>query len=773
MLTGRKLITRYVLKGAIPYVLLSLVLLTGILFTQQSTRFAELALYADVPLSLAGEIAAALLPSVLILTLPVAVLAGIVIGFARMGSDSEIIAIRAAGVGTWSLLWPALLIGVLASGATAYLHFREAPQAARDLRRAALQGALRKLESPVEPRNFNTEIPGYVIYVRDGDKSQGVWGRVFIYAQQADGGSRIVTARSGRIDSSGEKSELVLSDAVALKIPSAQAQHPGIDPRAYVVERLAQLRFAIDTGRAELVERLTQKDVQAEELDWDDLKRQAASSSIDERREAERTIQRRLSLAAAPFVFSLFGGLLGMRVRRGGRGAGILLALGVIIVYYLLSLLGESLVRSNSLSALSGEWLGNIAIILFSLFLLRVDAMPRFGFRKSLAQVSGPADHEFKPTTAEHTLGVGRSGFPSLLDTSLFSTLASSFVIGFISLVSIFIIFTLFEIWRLIATNHIPLGIVARYLIFLLPLVAVELFPATMLITVLITYALLARRSEAIAWWASGQSVYRLMIPGLLFAIAIGAGSWLVQEHVMPAANVKQDALRARIRGGQPRAVTRTGRQWLASPDSRRLYSYEFDEQQGTLSDPTIYELDDEGVHLSRVTSGKQAYWTAPNQLSIKDSQLIRLGGTAGMTVEREIAGEVRLDAVEPPQVFRPTIDKPSQLSVVALSSYLRAAKTRGVDVSALALALQRKYVNPFSVVVMAFIGMPLALAFGRRGALVAMCVAVGVSVAYWGVGGGFQQLGNHGLLPPEVAAWAPPVIFAAAGVYFLSRVRT
>ena len=144
-----------------------------------------------------------------------------------------------------------------------------------------------------------------------------------------------------------------------------------------------------------------------------------------------------------------------------------------------------------------------------------------------------------------------------------------------------------------------------------------------------------------------------------------------------------------------------------------------------------------------------------------------------GMVVERQRETETVLAAVEPPQVFRPTVDKPSQLSVLALRSYLNAAKQRGVDVAALALALQRKYVNPFSVLVMAFIGMPLALAFGRRGALVAMCVAVGVSIAYWGIGGAFQQLGSHGLLPPEVAAWAPPVLFAAVGTYFLSRVRT
>ena len=765
MFTTRKLIAGYVIQSALPYVLLSLVLLTAILFTQQTGRFAELALYTDLPFSLAAEIAAALLPSVLILTLPVAVLAGIVIGFSRMGSDSEIIAIRAAGVGTWSLLWPALLIGVVATVATTFLHLKEAPQAARDLRRAALQGALRKLDSPVEPRTFNTEIPGYVIYVRDGDKSQGSWGRVFIYVQQSDGSTRVVTARSGRIDSSNEKSELVLSDAVAMKIPP-----PDSVERSYAVERLDQLRISINTGRAALLDRLSQKEVQTEELDWNDLRQQSQSGSIEERREAEKTLNRRLALSAAPFVFALVGGLLGMRVRRGGRGAGILLSLAVVIIYYLLTLLGESLATTYTVSPITGEWMATAAMLLLSLILLRFNSIPRLRLAQKILNKGHAELKPCTPAVPDHTVGTGRSGFPSLLDASLFRALTLSFLLGFVSLVSIFIIFTLFELWRFIGLNHVPASIVAKYLLFLLPLVAVELFPATMLITVLITYALLARRSEAIAWWASGQSVYRLMMPGLLFAIAAGGGTWLVQEHLMPSANVKQEALRARIRGGQPRAITGTGRQWLASVENRRLYSYEFDEQSGVLNEPAIYELDEEAVHLSRVTTGKLGVWTSSNEMQIRDAETVNL---RGMLVERQAEKETRLVGVDSPQVFRPTVDKPSQLSVLALSDYLKAARQRGVDVAALAIALQRKYVNPFSVVVMAFIGMPLALAFGKRGAIVALCVAVGVSVAYWGIGGGFQQLGNHGLLPPEVAAWSPPVIFAAAGTYFLSRVRT
>ena len=763
-MTARKLIPKYIVLEAIPYVLLSAALLSAILFTQQAARFSELAAYADLPMDLAGEIAAALLPNVLILTLPVAVLAGIVIGFSRLGSDSEVIAMRAAGVGTWTLLWPALLIGAVATAGTTYLHLKEAPQAARDLRRVGIQGALKKLESPVEPRTFNTELPGYVMYVRDGDKVRGTWGRVFIYAQQGDRSTRIVTARQGRIDSSADKSELVLSDALALRLPHADSTD-----QSYVVEHLDQLRLAVNTGRAALLQTLSGKEIQSEEMNWSDLQQQIHSASADERREAERTLHRRLALSVSPLLFAFLGGLVGLRVRRGGRGAGVLLTLGVVVIYYLISLLGESMARSNAVTAVVGLWLASAVILVFSLLLLVVNRLPAINLRNRFRRNPRRDEVLQSSKVTEHTVGA-RSGFPSLLDTSLFRTLTASFVVAFVSLVSIFLIFTLFELWRFIGTNHVPAGIVVRYLLYLLPLVAVELFPATMLITVLITYALLARRSEAVAWWASGQSVYRLMIPGLLFAIATAAGAWLVQEHLMPSANVKQVALRAGIRGGQPRAFTGRGRQWLASVESKRLYTYEFDDQREVLHQPIIFDLDDEGVHLTRVTIGQTGVWTNNNQLLVKEAETVSL---RGMVVERQAVADAQLLQVEPPDVFRPTVDKPSQLSVTALAGYLRAAKQRGSDVSALALALQRKYVNPFSVIVMAFIGMPLALAFGRRGAIVALVVAVGVSIAYWAMGGGFQQLGNHALLPPEVAAWSPPVIFAAAGTYFLSRIRT
>ena len=766
MLMGRRLIAGYIASAVLPYIFLCLFILTAVLFAQQAGRVAELALYSDVPFSLLAEVAAALLPNVLILTLPAAVLAGIIIGFARMGSDSEVVAMRAAGMGTWSILWPVLLIGLVVTAATTFLQLKEAPRAARNLKKAALEGALRKLDSPVEPRTFTTDIPGYVIYVRDGDKTRGSWGRVFIYSSQPDGSARIVSARSGRIDASGDKSELVLNDARATKLP----KHDDSADRSYVVERLEQLRIAISTGRAEILNRINRSDRSTEELDWSDLRYQASSGKPVERNEGQRVLHRKLALSLSPLVFAVLGGAIGLRVRRGGRGIGVLLSIVLMVVYYLVSLLGESLARTGTLSPVTGLWAATALMLVLTLILLMSNriAFDRWLPRrtsKSQPTAEQSMTHELSARRVES----GRWGFPSLLDTGLFRTLSASFILGFTVLVSIFIIFTLFEMWRFIGSRNVAAKLVANYILFLIPLITVELFPATMLIAVLVTYAMLARRSEAIAWWASGQSVYRLMLPGLIFSLVAGACAWVIQEQLMPYTNVKQDALRARIRGGEARAITGTGKQWLASPESNRLYSYEFDEQHNTLNDIAIYDFEPDSVHLASLVTGSSAVWTTGNKIAVKDAETLTF---RAMGVERQVNDEKEIQA-EQIQLFKPTIDKPSQLSSKGLSDYLKAVRQRGMETSALAVALQRKYAAPFSVVVMAFIGMPLALSFGRKGAVLALCAAVAVSVAYWGIGGGFQQLGNHGLLPPAVAGWSPPIIFAAAGTYVLSRVRT
>jgi lipopolysaccharide export system permease protein len=352
---------------------------------------------------------------------------------------------------------------------------------------------------------------------------------------------------------------------------------------------------------------------------------------------------------------------------------------------------------------------------------------------------------------------------------SVMRTMTFSFLFGFVALVTLFDVFTSFELWRFLTAKGGTLRMLAEYLFYLTPLVSVELFPASILVASLLTYALIARRREAIAWWASGQSVYRLMLPGLAFAILVGAGSWLIQERVMPQSNVKQDNLRARIRGNIMQS-TAGERRWLVSRDGLRIYSYEFDERRQALTKPAIYEFGPSRTELRRVITAEAGTWLSDNRIEMRNARWFDLDQPK---VARQSAESMTIDNVDPPGVFRPTMDRPSQLDSVRLHEYIRTLRDRGVDTSTLRVGLQRKYAAPFSVIIMALIGMPLAISLGRKSTVIALCSAVIVSLLYWLISSGFQQLGEHALLPAEAAAWAPLAIFSGGAFYFISRVRT
>jgi lipopolysaccharide export LptBFGC system permease protein LptF len=51
--------------------------------------------------------------------------------------------------------------------------------------------------------------------------------------------------------------------------------------------------------------------------------------------------------------------------------------------------------------------------------------------------------------------------------------------------------------------------------------------------------------------------------------------------------------------------------------------------------------------------------------------------------------------------------------------------------------------------------------------------VSFAIAIAYWAIGRLFEQMGDVNLLPAVIAAWSPDVLFATAGMYFFTRMRT
>ena len=107
------------------------------------------------------------------------------------------------------------------------------------------------------------------------------------------------------------------------------------------------------------------------------------------------------------------------------------------------------------------------------------------------------------------------------------------------------------------------------------------------------------------------------------------------------------------------------------------------------------------------------------------------------------------------------------------LSEAIDTLGRRGLDVARLRVQLHRKLAFPLVAVVMTLIGIPFAFVVARRGALYGIGVSILIAIVYWTTLMIFEHLGNNALLHPLLAAWAPNLIFGAAGLYAVLNLET
>lgn len=765
-------ISRYLIGAILPYFVFSWLLLSVILFVQQATRFSDIFFSANIPAKLVWQLTLALVPNVIAFTCPMAVLVGVIIGLSRMQSDSELVAIRASGVGNLQITIPIMFIGIALSIFAFFINLYGVPLAARIVRQVAIQTALYKLESPIEPGVFNTEVAGYTIYVKGGDIEAGKWQNIFVHNEDEKTGTiRLVTSKTGRIDSSGESSELVLENAVATTFNRSP------DDEKFVSERIGDVRFGIRTRRGELIQKLSSSELTPDELGLTQLSEYANKSQGSERTEAQILWQRRIVLSITPLIFCLLGTALILRFNRRGRGFGIVVALGCLISYYLLAFFGEQLARTGRISVIEGSLIPVILSVL---------AIVGFNFSGKLAAPErlGKTIRGAIPRVDLGRLRPRRNNFfvditTGIRDFDLILSLIKYYILTLAFLAAIFLIFTAFELWKFAGTIDDGIVLLLQYLLYLLPFVYIQLAPSAAMIATLATYVIKSRQNEIVTWTSAGQSVYRLLVPCMGFMLVLGLANWQLQERIAPYANQLQDEFRTRIRS-RGNSATRSGKFWVAN--DQRIYSFNIGHNPRAsdndtryllgcaacnVRDLTVYDFGQTGEKLQAVYQVESAVW---------EGKRIRFAGPAKRSavsdkgvVTTDLAGGELAEASNP---FAEMRKKPSHLTIAETREQLASAESE-VEKRSFGVALEKKYTALILPFVIALFTAPFALSLSRKGKVITVGYAVGLWLLFMGVTSTFEQFGLNGSLPPTAAVWGPLVLFSMLGVYLLSKVRT
>ena len=786
-----RLFTRYILREIIGYAFLGGLLFTFVLLMRYLLPLLELFVRGIASPADLVRLLGYLLPTFLTLTLPMAVLIGILVGLSRLAADSEITAMRASGVGVLTFLRIVSLLTVLCWIAGLFNTLYVAPRATAALLQYEEASKTSQATLEVQPRVFYEDLKNYVLYVQDvmpGSNGTALWKNVFLADLSQPTSPHIITARDGVVlNGGGQTLHLELADGARHDLSAS-------NPNEYEVATFDSTDLPVQSGGGEETQHITRRDTPLQAINTRDLWARAyrTQGHVDPR-VYRIELQRRLAFPTACLVLMLVGVPLGLSSKRGGKGAAFVLTLVVVFLYYIVSFMGTALARDAKLSPFLGVWGANLLFTVAGMLLIQqissggalLNLLTSLG---STLRKPAPSQ-EIRPQTAGATTGsrglmqrvrlVLRARFPSILDEYVMGSFLRNFALVISAITTIFLISTFFELLGDIVRYRTPLVTVFDYLFNLIPFVLYNTAWLCSLVAVLITFGALGRTSELTAMKATGISLYRVVAPILVIAAMLALTLFAFDEVYLPAANRRQEALLSVIKGKPSQTYLRPDRKWMSGQAGRdggptRIFYYQFfDPDKNVFANLTVFEFQPSTFTLTRRIHASSAQWDEHDGRWVLDDGWLRTFNGDVVSSYSSFDSKTFPEIHEQPAYFKKQ-ERPSQeMSYDELSRYIRDLQQSGFDTTRLRVQLNRKLAYPLITFVMAIVAVPFALSAGKRGGIAGLGAAVGVAIAYWITAGIFENLGDVNSLPAILAAWSPDLLFGMAGSYLLLRTPT
>ncbi|MYK88737.1 MAG: YjgP/YjgQ family permease, partial [Acidobacteria bacterium] len=233
---------RYVLREVIPPFCLAQVVFTFLLMLDPITKHAEELIGVGVDLGDILQILVTALPYSLGLTIPMALLVGVLMGLGRLSGDREMVAMQACGIGVFRILSPLLVLAALAAALDCYLLAEAVPNANRRLRETVFRVSANRAEGEIKPRVFQVDrFPRAVLYVRE--VAPDGWRDVFLADVERPEQPDVYVAEWGRV----AVDEELRTVAVALRNGERHRVDPAV-PSAYEVHRFEELTIQLDAS---------------------------------------------------------------------------------------------------------------------------------------------------------------------------------------------------------------------------------------------------------------------------------------------------------------------------------------------------------------------------------------------------------------------------------------------------------------------------------------------------------------------------------------------
>jgi lipopolysaccharide export system permease protein len=226
-------IGRYMFRATMGAFLITLVSLTVVIWFTQAMRDFDLITSQRQTLLVFVGITGMIIPLLVMIIAPIALVMAAAHVLNKLSSDSEIIVMNAAGVSPWRLLRPFIAAAIVVSLLVAFIAAYVSPRALRELRDWSAQVRADILTNIVQPGRFTTVGGNLTFHIADR-RSNGLLVGIFVDDRRDPNEHASYLAEQGEIVKNDNGSFLVLENGSIQRFEAGQR-----DPRIVTFDRYA------------------------------------------------------------------------------------------------------------------------------------------------------------------------------------------------------------------------------------------------------------------------------------------------------------------------------------------------------------------------------------------------------------------------------------------------------------------------------------------------------------------------------------------------------
>ena len=307
----------------------------------------------------------------------------------------------------------------------------------------------------------------------------------------------------------------------------------------------------------------------------------------------------------------------------------------------------------------------------------------------------------------------------------------------------------------------------AQYFLLKVPFILQQGIPMAVLMGTLIALGLFVRNNELTALRASGVSPLLLAGPIVMTAVLLSLMDFGLAEYLVPFTTSRLNWVwHVKVKKLPEQSGFTQEKLWYKSGNT--LYNIRvFHPERQMLEGVTIYRFDN-AFRLVQRLDARRGEWDGESWV-FTDGVFLNLNADNKFALER--FEHRRLELEESPESFLHLEKPPEEMTIAELGRYVTKIESEGYDATRYRVDFHAKIAFPFTSVIMAILGIGVALYQGKRGGIaIGVAVSVALAFIYILIFQLVLSLGYAGNLHPFLAAWSANLFFGMTGLFLVAH---